>query len=311
MNTFNEEQIQEMYRIRDKILDKIFALNFFDAKKTDIFIDVLYKVANVAPPIKVYLDSPKELQMAGNMLLKFPETDDPTEILKKIRAKEFPYTRTEKLEYIPFCYRGTWWDLDWVLFYKYFSGKGVDVPPLFMEYAEKFLEALPAFLVTFTPICLISLPPILISLDPQKRLHSNIKPAVTFRDDYQQYWVHGIAFTEDEFNKFILLEPKWDEVMTISNVEKRTTILTEHKNLFINSGAKLIAQDKEYSKINKQELDRYLYEAKYENISFHIVRLHDHSVDKESIHLVPLTCKTPEEAVLWMNHGHKDFITQT
>jgi len=311
--TLKEDQIRELHQLRDVVLNKLFGLQFFDQAKTDVFIDLLYKIANEQPPIKIYLNSPLEIQLAANLLQKLPDDADPTETIAKIKAKKFPPYKKGQLDYVPFCYRGTWWDLDWVLFYDYFSKppNNVEVPKIFLEYAEKFLESLPAFLITFKTICLISKPPTAIRRDPQNRLHCAELPAVTFSDHYEQYWVHGIAFTKDEFDKYMIGEPTLSDVMGLDNVEKRTVIMMEHKDMLLKSGAKIVAEDTEYCRNLKKNLPRKLYEFEYERQKLRAVVLVDHSVEKENIHLVPLTCKTPEEAVLWMNHGHKDFITQT
>lgn len=309
----NEDHIRELHQLRDTTLDKLFGLRFFDQAKTDVFIDLLYKIANEASPIKVYLDSPLQLQQAANMLQKVPDDADPTEVIKKIRAHEFPEYVKGKEEYVPFCYRGTWWDLDWVLFYSYFSKppNNVEVPELFKEYAEKFLEALPAFLITFKPVCLISKPPTRILRDPQNRLHSADLSAVAFCDGHEQYWVHGIAFSEQEFTKYLLNETTLQDVMKLDNVEKRTVIMMERRDLLLTSGAVLLNEDVEYCKNLDKKFPRRLYKFRYENQDFHAIVLVDHSVEKENIHIVPTDCKTAEAAVDWMNHGFKNFITQT
>jgi len=56
-------------------------------------------------------------------------------------------------------------------------------------------------------------------------MHSVTGPAITFKDGWRLWYVNGVNFSEEDFNKFILGKPKAEEILAIENIEQRAAVI--------------------------------------------------------------------------------------
>jgi hypothetical protein len=172
------------------------------------------------------------------------------------------------------------------------------------------------FVLFYRNTVIVSQPPVFCTRNPREQLHNTDQAAVQFGDGFAMHFVHGIYFTQEEFDQYILSTPTMAEINAIENVEQRTAVLLVQLETVLRTdpSVQLLAKDTETAQIEGERpkiLHRELYSFQYLDEERRAVLLHCHSVEKPNIHLVPVSCQTPAEAVAWMNHGISEFVYQT
>ena len=74
--------------------------------------------------------------------------------------------------------------------------------------------------------CLISRPPIFLNKDDDGLIHCETDKAVKFNDGFGLYFIHGINFTKNEFNKYVKdKKATGEEIISIENLEQKGALL--------------------------------------------------------------------------------------
>jgi hypothetical protein len=121
------------------------------------------------------------------------------------------------------------YDFDWyVLEYEYCQNPDKDRLPnendkLYLEYCELLMQAKEyglGYRVEWgDTLYLISTP--LVLIDNQNRFHSLDKPAIRWKEGREFYFIHGVNFNKDLWQKVIKRELPAQEILRLANIEQR------------------------------------------------------------------------------------------
>lgn len=134
-----------------------------------------------------------------------------------------------------------------------------------------------------------------------RRLHSMDGPAAIYEDGTEGYFVHGIEFTQDEFDKFFVVKQfTARDILQLRNLEQKALIIKEigYEKLMTMVNATLLDTYQDVSKITGKPVTYELREfiASYQPLLVaRFVRVEDHSTHKITCLPVPardetLTC---------------------
>jgi len=91
----------------------------------------------------------------------------------------------------------------WLAFYDFFQEIGVEVNPEFSKYNKLLKKSRIWDAICLKGFCIVSPPPGPVKRDQENQLHSEEGPAVEWLDGYCQYYLKGVYFDEETFNKII------------------------------------------------------------------------------------------------------------
>ncbi len=148
---------------------------------------------------------------------------------------------SQGLKYFSFARYGSVWDYGWVAFYEFFEQLSVVQNKNFTEFVS-LLESRIYDMVQLDKFCIVCEMPNFISRDEQHRLHNEEKPAITWRDGYEQHYLCGVYFDKPLWEKVVSGGMDFKEVMEIQNMEQRMVALKllNPVTLLEGTGAKLL-----------------------------------------------------------------------
>jgi hypothetical protein len=171
-----------------------------------------------------------------------------------------------------------------------------------------------------TSACFLSRPPVKWLRDPQNRLHSETEAAIQFRDGQEDYYVHGVAFSKDQFKAFF---PKRatipvSAIMALKNTERRAAVIQCYgwDAIWDAIKKKTILEKKfEYAPGLKRRVPIQLVEfyPSFDKLRRKALVLHDHSSEKRYVERVPDECHSIHDALQWQYWGHdpNDIVYST
>ncbi len=127
------------------------------------------------------------------------------------------------MEFFGFCSYGSIYDYGWVSFYDFFKNK-VNYKKENLNNLNKFIYLLKSGIydmVQFEKIVFVSDMPTSIKRDDRNRLHSTNGMAIEWLDGYGLYFINGVSFNKELFEKVTDPEVRASEILSIKNVEQR------------------------------------------------------------------------------------------
>jgi hypothetical protein len=193
------------------------------------------------------------------------------------------------------------WNCGWLSFFDYFEEIGIIDDKEFKEYKTLQMEGFSlVFFEFFVVVCKL---PIKCLRDDNNRLHSIKEPSVQWRDNYNQYFIHGVPFDEESWKKVSERQLSPKQVMQIKNTEQRRVAINHYgwDVIFDFFEKKLI--DKSPRLTSLAEL--YSVKGLADNIKINIVRYKDPSTERWYVSQVPdeddygNEIKTADHAMAW------------
>jgi hypothetical protein len=153
-------------------------------------------------------------------------------------------------QYINFLSRGLSWDSGWLAFFDYFGIIGIKLTDNFRKY-ESYIKQGFWDAILFENVVIIITPPIKV-LQQNNRLHSNTEAAVQWLDGTENYFIEGVGFGKDIFEKIRDKKLTSDEAVNLRNVEQRTIAMRKigYENVIRELGANILHTDGDYQLIS-------------------------------------------------------------
>lgn len=136
----------------------------------------------------------------------------------------------------------------WVAFYDYFVQIGVLKDDKFDQYRQ-YLEVGGTFTVLFEGIAITSNRPLYVKQDIESRLHCETSSAIRWRDDYELYYLDGVNFEQEMWQKIVDKTITLAEIMAIENADERAVAMKYNPQSML----------KDAQLINKSKRDNELY----------------------------------------------------
>jgi hypothetical protein len=134
-------------------------------------------------------------------------------------------------------------DYNWLSFYEVFDKFIKGEPRKNFKKMVKYMESGIFMCVQLDGLCVVCGHP-KIKRDDKGRLHSIKEQAVIFPDGYSQYYINGIGFTKEEFEKFSQGKMSALEIMNWKNQDQKRVMAMNYGN------------DKLIKELNAKELSR-------------------------------------------------------
>ena len=154
--------------------------------------------------------------------------------------------------------------LQWYLYQKYYFDNGLLMPDKYSELLNSYIEmAIDAWAVYYSKdIAIVSRKP-QIKRNADGLLHSTNSPAVSFKDGYDIYYINGINFPKELFDKVTSGSMPFEEILAIVDVDQRNQAmrfvgLEEKEKWLKHVKAEVIDEYKKIS-INGNEIIYKLY----------------------------------------------------
>ncbi len=168
--------------------------------------------------------------------------------------------RAMELEWFGFSDNEASW-LHWYLYQKYYFDHGLLPKDKYSELLSSYIEmSIDAWAVYYSKdIAIVSRKPNVRREDG--RLHSDQLPAVSFKDGYELYYLDGVHFEKDLWEKVVSQTMSFKEIMAIEISDQRTVALKYNPEAVIKENAKLVHVDgrnNELYLIEGQELNEEL-----------------------------------------------------
>src|SRR3990167_7274208 len=119
-----------------------------------------------------------------------------------------------------YSYNGIAWDSGWVSFYDYFQEIGI-VKSENIEKYKDFLASGAYDTILFENFAIGCRKPSYILRDTNFRMHSEDKAAIAWRDGFELYYIHGVNFNKELWERAISRRMSFDEVLAIKDIDQR------------------------------------------------------------------------------------------
>ena len=263
LEKLNEEQEKQIEIIRNKWIDRALNSNGeYNEKNLKDGIDWLYSLVNLPPPkFKIIVNSPLAAQFAFNFITEIfkilkdkelkvnDQIND--QVTSQVRNQIWDQVRNQVgSQYINFLSRGLSWDSGWLAFFDYFGIIGIKLTDNFRKY-ESYIKQGFWDAILFENVVIIITPPIKV-LQQNNRLHSNTEAAVQWLDGTENYFIEGVGFGKDIFEKIRDKKLTSDEAVNLRNVEQRTIAMRKigYENVIRELGANILHTDGDYQLIS-------------------------------------------------------------
>jgi hypothetical protein len=195
------------------------------------------------------------------------------------------------------------WNAGWLSFYDFFDGIGIIKNDEFTKYMD--LQKQGFSIVMFELFVVVCKMPVKTLTDDSNRLHSVSEASVQWRDNINQYFIHGVPFEYDLWQKVTKRELIPKEVMEMKNIEQRRVTINHYgwDEIFDYFDKKLINKSKRSSKA-----ELYRVNGLAENIEINIVKYEDPSTGRMYVSQVPdvddfgKEITTADHAMAWKSY---------
>ena len=228
-------------------------------KKFKEGISFIYAYAKLRDPIKVYVDSPLGLQYACQILKKIDfnkiKSDQVRDqVSDQVRDQVSDQVRDQvrdqvsgqvygqvRGQYESFSWLGSGWDSGWLSFYDYFDSIKIKVTDDYKKYRD-FIKSGVYDTILFNNFAIGCRRPNYISRDELNRMHSEERSAISWRDGFELYYLWGVNFTKELWQKVVRKELSFKQILAIGNIEQRmcTLKILGTEELLENADAKLL-----------------------------------------------------------------------
>ena len=158
-------------------------------------------------------------------------------------------------------------NIGWFSFYDYwydFDLYDEETKNNFQIY-KRFLQSGIFFTSCYSDIAIVSRRPKVVRKNDTEQLHSDQLPAIEWRDGYKLFFLDGVEFTEELWNKVISQKMTFKEIMAIDISDQRTVALKYNPLAILNEGATLVHKDDRSNElycIEGKEINKELEEKK-------------------------------------------------
>ena len=188
---------------------------------------------------------------------------------------------------------GLYNELEYACYVDYLLTKKYKVDKKIIKYVN-LLKAGIWRMAVFESRVIICMLPKKVLLDDSKKYHSLKKPAILWHDNSGKYYIHGVRFAKDLFDKVISRKMPVENVLRIDNIEQRYTAirLYDMQKIFDKIPHKLIDT---FKKPNQKPIE--LYEMAFNDQTVKALRYHCPSTDREYISFVKDEIKKAREGM--------------
>ena len=149
---------------------------------------------------------------------------------------------------------------------------------------------------------LYCVPTPLVLINNQNRFHSLDKPAIRWKEGSEFYFIHGVNFTKELWEKIIQKKLPAIEILKLKNIEQRYIAIKIYgaSNIFKELKCELI------DKSNRNEL--YALENIIQNKTLKLLRYFCPTTKREYVKFVPYEFNKADEAQSWsFNISLRDY----
>ena len=111
-------------------------------------------------------------------------------------------------------------------FFDFFEQVGITVPENFRKFKDLLKKDVFWDAIAFEGVCIAYPPPSAVRRDQENRLHSDQKPAIEWKDGYNQHYLRGVFFDEKTFSKIITQKFRIEDLMQIENADRRAVAVS-------------------------------------------------------------------------------------
>jgi len=281
LNTLTPQQTELMHQVRDQWLAKIFTKRkIIDRQAATDGINELYKLANLAKPMIIFADSPLAAQYAVNILDNRDNAQVRDQVYDQVKAQVRDQVKAQvrdqvrdqvleqvylqvrdqvnkqvyaqvyeqvdnqaKNKFYSFGWYGRIDDFGWVACAEFYTQIGIVKSLEFVEF-KKLLESGIYNTIQLKGLCVVSSLPATLIRDNQNRLHSDEHAAIGWSDGYEQYYLHGVYFERELWQKIVNKELSFKDAMAIENIAQRMLALKylDADVLLTEANAELLSQ---------------------------------------------------------------------
>jgi len=135
----------------------------------------------------------------------------------------------QKLEWFTPAYYGNISDYGWIAFYDFFERIGLVKLSGFNDF-KKLIQSNIYEMVQLENLCVVCALPSNVQRDQMNRLHSAIGPAIEWKDGFKLWFLHGVPFSQEEFEKFASGETRAIDIIKHENQDKKRAMALAYGN---------------------------------------------------------------------------------
>ena len=186
------------------------------------------------------------------------------------------------------------WSFGWLSYYDYFEKVGIVKSEEFQKFRDMNKESWCfVFFECFIVACKF---PIKVLRDDRERLHSVTQPAVQWRDNCNQYFIHGVGFEKEPWEKIVnrKLTPK--QLFKIKNTDQRFVAINHY-------GFECVIDKLDKKLLDVGKYGNELFSTKFDQVELKFLTYPDiDDPTKQRISFVPPTFNKADEAMAWKHN---------
>ena len=298
---------------REKILSNNKQITFDEAKEA---IDYLYKfTGQTNKPFIIIMDSFLESQLAanycalinlslgGNQVKNQVGNQVGSQVWSQVRNQVWNQVKNQEKVFFGQYYFGLFYESYWVTFYNFWIDEKIIKNEFLKRWTLHLMNGIYNIII-LENFVIITRCPKKINLDDSFKLHS-----VTQESIYDQYYIHGVFFEKELWEKVAQRKLNPKEVMKMKNIEQRRVTINHYgwDEIFDYFDKKLINKSKRNSKA-----ELYRVKGLAENIEINIVKYEDPSTGRMYVSQVPdmddynKEILTADHAMAWKSYMSLD-----
>ena len=299
-----------MIEVRDEWLNKLFKRKVKqDDKRVAEIIEWIYQISGLKKPRVIFVESPLAIQYALNMMGSQVESQVRSQVWSQVESQVESrvgsqvgsqvwsqvgsQVRSQKLKWFDWSYYGRVDDYGWVGFYDYFRRIGILKNKNFDIFSEIFQYDIFS-MVQLDGLCVICRLPEYVERDTETRMSSTTKSAIKWKDGYELYYINGVNFDKELWQKVIDKKLPAKKILQLQNIEQRYIALKLY-------GAENLLKELKAKQIDRSERGNELYELKnlVPNRSLKLLKYLCPSTKRQYVKFVPDEMTKADEAQAW------------
>lgn len=229
---------QEQKELMPKIVER-FTLSIqqgeTDEEKVKEMVYWLYEMSNLQKPEVIVVDSPLAIQYLLNMKEASVGANVGANVWANVRANVWDNVwdnvgdnvrdnvERSKGLFFTFGYYGIQtYDVDWLSFYQYFTEIDVLNDDKFNRYVNLTMDAGIFMAVYLDGLAVVSRKPEYIKRNEQMFMHCIDGPAIRFKDGYELYYLNGVSFSKELFERVTSGEMPYKDIVALQDIDQRT-----------------------------------------------------------------------------------------
>ena len=259
LNKLSSSQIQKIEQIKSKWINHYLNSGYeTNYEKLRPLIDWTYQKAGLkSKPFIFIADGYFSQKIMINYIIQYLKMDlfdtlkIAGQITNQVASQVTNQVRSQKLQFIEQWF-GVW-NAGWLSFYDYFDEINIIENKEFTNYKTLQLEGFS--IVLFELFVVICKMPKKTLRDDSNRLHSVSDAAIQWRDNQNQYFIHGVNFEKKLWDKVSERKLTAKQVLGIKNIEQRFATIRHY-------GMDAIFDELDYTLLDKSKRGNELYSIK-------------------------------------------------